>query len=65
LSHYRLDDADVACAALLRDTVEDHAGRDVKDMIARQLDKADGRLAVLTGEDGGVEVRDGERGFRD
>jgi hypothetical protein len=26
LSHYRVDDADVACAALLHDTVEDHAG---------------------------------------
>jgi hypothetical protein len=25
---------------------------DVKETIARQLDKADGRLAVLTGEDG-------------
>jgi hypothetical protein len=26
LSHYRVDDADVACAALLHDAVEDHAG---------------------------------------
>jgi (p)ppGpp synthase/HD superfamily hydrolase len=26
LSHYRVADADVACAALLHDTVEDHAG---------------------------------------
>ena len=34
-------------------------GGDVKEMIARQLDKA-GRLAVLTGEDGGAEVHDGE-----
>jgi hypothetical protein len=26
LSHYRVTDPDVACAALLHDTVEDHAG---------------------------------------
>jgi hypothetical protein len=34
-------------------------GGDVKEMIARQLDKAAGRLAVITGEDGGAEVPDG------
>jgi hypothetical protein len=28
-------------------------------VMTRQLDKADGRLAVLTGGDGGAEVRDG------
>jgi hypothetical protein len=46
LSHYRVTDPDVACAALLHDTVEDHAG-DIAPDGSRQ-----GALAVLTGQFG-------------
>ena len=46
LSHYRVTDPDVACAALLHDTVEDHAG---------EIAPGGGRqaaLAVLAGQFG-------------
>ena len=46
LSHYRVDDPDVACAALLHDTVEDHAGD-----IAPGGSRADA-LAILAGQFG-------------
>jgi 5'-deoxynucleotidase YfbR-like HD superfamily hydrolase len=46
LSHYRVTDADVACAALLHDTVEDHAGD-----IAPGGSRHDA-LAVLAGQFG-------------
>jgi hypothetical protein len=46
LSHYRVADADVACAALLHDTVEDHAG-DIVPGGGR-----DAALAVLAGQFG-------------
>ena len=46
LSHYRVTDPDVACAALLHDTVEDHAG-EIAPGGGRQ-----GALAVLAGEFG-------------
>jgi hypothetical protein len=46
LSHYRVADADVACAALLHDTVEDHAG-DIAPGGSRQ-----DALAVLAGQFG-------------
>lgn len=45
LSHYRVTDADVACAALLHDTVEDHAG----DIAPGGREAA---LAVLAGQFG-------------
>jgi (p)ppGpp synthase/HD superfamily hydrolase len=44
LSHYRVRDADVACAALLHDTVEDHA-----DDIAGSREDALGVLAAVFG----------------
>src|SRR5580658_8954937 len=43
MSHYQVDDADVACAALLHDCVEDHAGE-----LAPGGDRA-AALAVLAG----------------
>ena len=46
LSHYRVTDPDVACAALLRDTVEDHAG-DIGPGGSRE-----DALAVLAGQFG-------------
>ena len=46
LSHYRVSDTDVACAALLHDTVEDHAG-DIAPGGSRQ-----DALAVLAGQFG-------------
>jgi len=46
LSHYRVADPDVACAALLHDTVEDHA-RDIAPGGGRQA-----ALAVLAGQFG-------------
>jgi 5'-deoxynucleotidase YfbR-like HD superfamily hydrolase len=46
LSHYRVTDADMACAALLHDTVEDHAGD-----IALGGSRQDA-LAVLAGQFG-------------
>jgi (p)ppGpp synthase/HD superfamily hydrolase len=46
LSHYRVTDADVACAALLHDAVEDHA-----DDIAPGGDR-EAALAVLAGQFG-------------
>jgi hypothetical protein len=46
LSHYRVTDPDVACAALLHDAVEDHAG-DIAPDGSRQ-----GALAVLAGQFG-------------
>jgi hypothetical protein len=47
LSHYRVDDADVACAALLHDTVEDHAGE------LAPGGSRDDAVAVVAGEFGG------------
>jgi (p)ppGpp synthase/HD superfamily hydrolase len=54
LSHYRVEDADVACAALLHETVEDHAGelapggsRD--DAVAAVAGEFGGRVASLVG----------------
>jgi hypothetical protein len=47
MSHYRVDDADVACAALLHDTVEDHAVE-----MAPGGSRGDA-VAVLAGEFGG------------
>ena len=47
LSHYRVSDPDVACAALLHDAVEDHAA-DLAPGGGRQ-----GALAVLAGRFGG------------
>jgi hypothetical protein len=44
LSHYCVTDSDVACAALLNDTVEDHAG-DIGPGGSRQA-----ALAVLAGQ---------------
>ena len=46
LSHYRVADADVACAALLHDTVEDHAAELAPGGSRREA------LAVLAGEFG-------------
>ena len=51
LSHYRVDDPDVACAALLHDTVEDHAGElapggSREDAVAGEFG---GRVASLVG----------------
>jgi hypothetical protein len=46
LSHYRVTDPDVACAALLHDTVEDHAG-DIAPSGSRQ-----GALDALAGQFG-------------
>ena len=47
LSHYRVDDADVACAAPLHDTVEDHAGE------LAPGGSRDDALPVLAGKFGG------------
>jgi len=46
ISHYQVDDADVACAALLHDCVEDHVGE-----LAPGGDRA-AALAVLAGQFG-------------
>ena len=58
LSHYRVTDADVACAALLHDAVEDHA-----DDIARGGGR-EAALAVLTGQFGQAHRRTGGRGHQ-
>jgi (p)ppGpp synthase/HD superfamily hydrolase len=47
LSHYRVGDAEVACAALLHDTVEDHAGE------LGPGGSRDDAVAVVAGEFGG------------
>jgi hypothetical protein len=54
LSHDRVDDADVARAALLRDTVEDHAGERASggsrdDAVAVAAGELGGRVASLVG----------------
>jgi (p)ppGpp synthase/HD superfamily hydrolase len=47
LSHYRVTDPDVACAALLHDAIEDHA-----EDIARHCDTRRSAFAILAGQFG-------------
>ncbi len=47
LSHYRIPDPDVTCAALLHDTVEDHA-----EDIARHYDTRQSAFTILAGQFG-------------
>ena len=56
LRHYRVTDPDVACAALLHDTVEDHAG-EIAPGGGRQ-----GALEVLAGQFRGAYRQAGGRG---
>ena len=58
LSHYRVTDPDVACAALLHDTVEDHAGE-----VAPGGTRQDA-LAVLAGQFGQHTADPGGRGHQ-
>ena len=58
LSHYRVTDPDVACAALLHDAVEDHAA-DIAPGGDRQA-----ALAVLAGRFGAPHRRAGRRGHQ-